>query len=163
MATAIPACSCAVSTPSQPPLSWGPSMGRDTSLQPGPARVLEGQLIAGASPVTQLVKNLPAGRETRGQSLGRKDPLEKEGQPTAVFLPGEPHGLRSLAATVHGVHTNTLTFTFSKASHVALVVKNLPASAGDTRDVRLIPGLGRPPGGGHGNSLQCSCLENPTD
>ena len=45
-------------------------------------------------------------------------------------------------------------------SQVALVVKNLPAYAGDIRDVGLIPGSGRSPGGGHGNPLQCSCLEN---
>ena len=38
-----------------------------------------------------------------------------------------------------------------RASQVALVVKNLPANAGDIRDVHLIPGLGRSPGGGHGN------------
>ena len=43
------------------------------------------------------------------------------------------------------------------------VVKNLPASAGDMRDVGLIPGLGRPPGEGHGSPLQYSCLENPID
>ena len=48
------------------------------------------------------------------------------------------------------------------ASQVALVVKNLSASAGDVSD-SLIPGLGRFPGGGHGNPLQCSCLENPMD
>ena len=43
------------------------------------------------------------------------------------------------------------------------VVKNAPANAGDTRDVGLCPGFGRSPGGGHGNPLQYSCLENPTD
>ena len=43
------------------------------------------------------------------------------------------------------------------------MVKNLPASAGDVRDTSLIPGLGRPLGGGHGNPLQYSCLENPMD
>ena len=42
-----------------------------------------------------------------------------------------------------------------------LVVKNPPANAGDARDVDLIPGLGRFPGGGHGNPLQYSRLENP--
>ena len=40
------------------------------------------------------------------------------------------------------------------ASQMALVVKNLPANAGDIRDAGLIPGLGRLPGGGHGNKLQ---------
>ena len=41
------------------------------------------------------------------------------------------------------------------------MVKDLPVSAGDTRDADLIPGLGRSPGGGHDNPLQYSCLENP--
>jgi len=36
-------------------------------------------------------------------------------------------------------------------------------NAGDTGDAGLIPALGRPPGGGHGNPLQYSCLENPMD
>ena len=43
------------------------------------------------------------------------------------------------------------------------MVKNLPANPGDVRDVDSIPELGRSPGGGHGNPLQYSCLENPTD
>ena len=46
---------------------------------------------------------------------------------------------------------------------MALVVKNLPASAGDIRDVGSIPGLERSPGGGHGYPLQYSCLENSMD
>ena len=41
--------------------------------------------------------------------------------------------------------------------------KNLPANAGDTGDVGLIPGLGRAPGVGNGNPLQYSCLENSID
>ena len=44
---------------------------------------------------------------------------------------------------------------------VAPVVKNLPASAGDARDVGSIPGSRRSPRGGHGNPLQYSYLENP--
>ena len=40
------------------------------------------------------------------------------------------------------------------------MVKNPPANAGDIRDLGSIPGLGRSPGGGHGNPLQYSCLEN---
>ena len=43
---------------------------------------------------------------------------------------------------------------------MALVVKNMPANAGDDRDSVSIPGSGRSPGGGHGNPLQYSCLEN---
>jgi len=48
-------------------------------------------------------------------------------------------------------------------SQVALVVKNLPTNAEDLRDVGLILASGRYPGGGHGNSFQYSCLENPMD
>ena len=43
------------------------------------------------------------------------------------------------------------------------VVKNLPANAGDVGDVGLISGWGRSPGGGIGNPLQYSLLENPMD
>ena len=43
------------------------------------------------------------------------------------------------------------------------VVKNLPANAGDTRDMGSIPGWGRSPGGGNGNPLKHSCLENSMD
>ena len=43
------------------------------------------------------------------------------------------------------------------------MVKNLPASAGDTRDADSVPGSGRFLGGGHGNLLQYSCLENPME
>ena len=46
------------------------------------------------------------------------------------------------------------------ASQVALVVKNLPANAGDMRDMGSIPGSGRSPWGRHRNLLQYSCLEN---
>ena len=43
------------------------------------------------------------------------------------------------------------------------MVKNPPANAGVVRDLGLIPGSGRSPGEGNGNSLQYSCLENPMD
>ena len=46
-------------------------------------------------------------------------------------------------------------------SQIVLVVKNLPANAGDIRDTGSIPGSGRSPRGGHGNPLQYSCLESP--
>ena len=53
----------------------------------------------------------------------------------------------------------------SVAFQVVLVVKNLldNANAGDVRDTGLIPGLGRSPGGGNGNPLLYSCLENSMD
>ena len=49
------------------------------------------------------------------------------------------------------------------STQVALVVKNPLANAGDKRDVGLIPGSGRFPGGGYGNPLHYSCLENSMD
>ena len=44
-----------------------------------------------------------------------------------------------------------------------LVVRNLLVNSGDARDVSLISGLGRCPGGGNGHPLQYSCFENPMD
>ena len=43
------------------------------------------------------------------------------------------------------------------------MVKNLPPNAGNVKDAGSITGLERSPGGGHGNPLQCLCLENPMD
>ena len=43
------------------------------------------------------------------------------------------------------------------------MAKNLPANTGDIRDMGLIHGSEDSPGGGHGNALQYSCLENPMD
>ena len=59
-----------------------------------------------------------------------------------------------------------LYITYSSVNYIsdavlALVVKNTPANAGDIRDGGLIPGSGRSPGGGNGNPLQYSRLENP--
>ena len=50
-----------------------------------------------------------------------------------------------------------------RASQMLLLIKNPPAIAGDLRDASLTPGSRRSPGVGHGNPLQYSCLENPTD
>ena len=58
---------------------------------------------------------------------------------------------------------NYLSFASGRTSQVALVVKKLPANVEDVRDVGLIPGLGRVPGGEHGNTFQHFCLENPMD
>ena len=50
-----------------------------------------------------------------------------------------------------------------RASQAATAANNLPASAGDTADLGSFSGSGRSPGGGSGNPLQHSCLENSTD
>ena len=60
---------------------------------------------------------------------------------------------------IAGLHDKSM----FRGPQVALMIKNLPANAGDIRDVNLITGLRRSPGGGHGNPLQYSCLENPLD
>jgi len=46
---------------------------------------------------------------------------------------------------------------------VALLVKNIPANPGDIRDASSIPGSGRFPEGGHGHTLNYSCLRNTMD
>jgi len=46
---------------------------------------------------------------------------------------------------------------------MVLVVRNLPAKAGDIREAGSVSGSGRSPGGGNGNLLQYSCLENTMD
>ena len=50
-----------------------------------------------------------------------------------------------------------------RISWVVLVVKNPPASVGYIKDSNFIAGSEKPLGGGHGNPLHCSCLENPMD
>ena len=67
----------------------------------------------------------------------------------------------------HEVHSKNVTL-FHLTCYVVVraeapVLKNLPADAGDIGDGGLIPGLGRSSGGGNGNPLQYSCLENPMD
>ena len=70
--------------------------------------------------------------------------------------------LRNLTVSVGSLPSGSRVVV-SASSQVALVVKNLPASAGDARDAGSIPGWGRSPGEGNGSPLQNSCLENPMD
>ena len=86
----------------------------------------------GKSLVAQLVKNPPAMQEILVQFLGWEDPLEKE-------------WARRPTSVLMG---------FSGSSEVK-------ASACNAGDPGSTPGLGRSPGGGCGNPLQYSCLENP--
>ena len=73
------------------------------------------------------------------------------------FFITEPPGKRSSLSIFK------FAILFKWASLVSLMVKNMPANAGHLRDMHLTPRLGRSPGGGHGNPLQCFCLENPLD
>ena len=80
-------------------------------------------------------------------------------------IPGmeEPGGLPSMGSHRVKTRLKRLSSVLGGALQVALVVKNLPASTGDMRDLGSIPGLGRSPEEGHDNPLQYSCLKNPTD
>ena len=84
-------------------------------------------------------------------------------------VPGaaEPGGLPSMGSHRVGHDWSDLAAAAAAAtvwtSQVVLVVKNLPANAGDVKDAGLIPGSGRSPEGGHGNRLHYACLENPMD
>ena len=62
-----------------------------------------------------------------------------------------------------GFKINKFKSACPRASQVVLVIKNSPANAGALRDASSVPGSGRPLGGGCGNPLQFSCLENPMD
>ena len=68
--------------------------------------------------------------------------------------------LCSKESRVPGLSQLYLDNTKDGASLVALMIRKTPANAGDVRDMGSIPGLGRSPGGGHGNPFQYSCLEN---
>ena len=109
----------------------------------------------------------------------RVEKLYSDG-PHSAFPPSLPFCLMLTLKHLHSTWCKEIIITFPsiscfsipvmvlpawlpRASQVPPVVKNLPASAVYVRDVGSIPGLGRSPGGGHGNPLQYSCLENPMD
>ena len=88
--------------------------------------------------------------------------IEKEAQASAgkAVDPGGISGwVYCFSSWVYCIYSST----WGWAPQVALVVKNPPAKAGDTRNVSLIPGLGRSPWGAHGNPLQYSWLESSMD
>ena len=101
--------------------------------------------------------------ETWVLSLDWEDPLEKGKAKHSSILTWRipwkegPGGLQSVGS--QRVWHDWLHFHFS----MWLVVKNLPASAGDARDLGPIPGWGRATREENGNPLQHSCLENPMD
>ena len=100
----------------------------------------------------------------------RKIPWSRKWQSTPAFLPGEFHGQRSKAGySPWGCkepdtteHTYTCYIIYLLLCHTACV-KNPPANAGEVRDMGSVPGCRKSPGGGHGNPLQYSWLENPMD
>ena len=103
--------------------------------------------------VAQMVKNLPAMQETRVLSLGWEDSLEKgmaiHSSILAWRIPWreEPGGPQSMGSQRVGHNWATNTFFGLPWWEV---VKNLPANAGNIRDLGSIPGSVRSPGGGNG-------------
>ena len=101
----------------------------------------------------------------------RIDPGGGHGNPLQYSGLENLHGQRSLEdCSPWGLKELNMTEQLSTAqnrpiwaSQVVLVVRDLPTNAGDLRDTGSIPGSGRFSGVGHGNSLQCSCKENPMD
>ena len=89
--------------------------------------------------VVQRLKRLPPMQETRFQSLGWEDPLEKGKATHSILAWRIPWTIRSPGGS------------------------EVKASASNAGDRSLIPGSGRSPGEGNGNPLQYSCLENPMD
>ena len=134
-------------------------------------------------PGGSVVKNLPAMQETGFDSWVGKIPWRRKWQSTPVFLPGKSHRQRNLVSyspwslkesdTTEGLK-HTYKWLSDQHTHAYIsVAKELPGwlsskepacDAEDTGDVMgSIPGLGRFPGGGHGNPLQYSCPENSMD
>ena len=110
-------------------------------------------LLAGVTVIWEVV--------TPKKGLGSADLVSGVGQPgQPAPYPRREEGLRPTPA---GKTAKCRREHSRAASQGALVVKKLPASAGDTRDVGSTPGSGRSPGGGHGNAFWYSCLENPMD
>ena len=118
------------------------------------------------SSVTQMVKNLPATQETRAQSRGQEDPLEKgmavHSSILAWRIPWteEPGMLLSMCSKRVRQDWVTNTTTTLLGFHGGSDPK---ASAYSVGDPGSIPGSGGSPGEGNGNPLQYSCLKNPMD
>ena len=115
-----------------------------------------------------MVKHLPTMRETWVQSLGWEDFLEKEMATHFSILtwkipwmeePGRLHSMGSQRVR----HDCSLSLSVFLGFPGGSVGKESACNAGDAEVIGLIPGSGRSSGGGHGNLLQFSCLENPMD
>ena len=80
--------------------------------------------------------------------------------PVSFRDPQESYANDLAVQTPQQFYSKNVDIPIKKASQVALEVNHLPANAEERRDLGLITGWGRAPGGGHGNPLQYSCLEN---
>ena len=109
--------------------------------------------------VSNTLKTKQSQRQNREGQNGRTYHHKVLKFAVVYFFENQEHSRISLK------HPHPVLFVFKYssfwASQVVLVVKNPPANTGDIRAMGQIPGSGRSPGGGHGNSLQYFCLENP--
>ena len=87
---------------------------------------------------------------------------EGNGNPLQCSCLENPRDGGAWWAAVYGV-AQSWTRLKHLAAAAAAVVKNQPANAEDIRDMGWIHRSGKSPGGGHGNPLQYSCLENPME
>ena len=116
--------------------------------------------------MTETVKRPPTMWETRVRSLGREDPLEKEMEPTPVFLSGKSHGWRGLVGYCPWDRKES---DMTEQLHYLSIytIEGFPGGtsdkvpAGDVSNSGSVPASGRSSGGRHGNKLQYSCLKNP--
>ena len=119
--------------------------------------------------MAEMVNNLPTLRETQVQSLDWEDPLE-EGMATHSSILGEFHGQRSLAGySPWGKRGRHNLVTKPPPPICSLYLWGFPGGSVSKEstyragDAGSIPGLGRSPGGGHGNPLHYSCRRIPMD
>ena len=138
-----------------------------------------------------MVKNPPAMQETRHQSLGREDPLEKGMATHSSILAWEiPWSEEPVRLQSMGLQESDMTYQLNHQHIVDLQYcvnfcctakwfsythihipfgfsdgagQEWSCNAGDARDMVSVPGSGAPPGGGNGNPPQYSCWENPMD
>ena len=107
------------------------------------------------------------GRHTAGGDAASEEGVMEETAAASLPscpTPSDPMDCSLPGPSVHGIfQARALEWVPLPSPRAALVVKNLPAQAGDIRDAGSIPGSARSPGGGHGNPLQYSCPENPMD
>ena len=96
---------------------------------------------------------------TQGSNVYLLHPLHWQVDFSPLCHQRNPQNIKNMISFEFGM-TNTV---WKWASKVALVVKNLLANAGDIKDTDSFPGSRWSPGGGNGNPLQYSCLENPMD
>ena len=124
-------------------------------------------------PTEMTLHPLPVGLVMLAAPSHPRPPLEKLSlHPNQLFDGGENaqdarlpgiHPLSSLHQTLHTMAVYLFILTSFHGLPTCTRVKNPLANEGDIRDEGSIPWLRRSPGGGHGNPLQYSCLESPTD